>query len=120
MLDLDHFKSVNDRLGHGVGDQVLQTVARAISRTLRETDLAARWGGEEFLLILPSTSLESAVACAERVRNLVADLPLATGDRVTVSGGVAQLRHGEDLADVVARADQALYEAKAAGRNQIR
>lgn len=119
LFDIDHFKGVNDVHGHGSGDQVLQKVGRTIASQLRETDLAARWGGEEFLAILPNTTLESARACADRVRRAVADLVLPLGNTVTISGGVAQLMPGEGLPEVVARADTQLYQAKQSGRNRI-
>lgn len=120
LFDIDFFKNVNDAHGHGTGDQVLQKIGRAIAGQLRETDLAARWGGEEFLAILPNTALESAQACADRVRRAVAAMELPMGTTVTVSGGVAQLQAGESLAEVVARADARLFKAKAEGRNRVR
>jgi diguanylate cyclase (GGDEF)-like protein len=119
IFDIDHFKKVNDTQGHGAGDQVLQRIARTIAGQLRETDLAARWGGEEFLVVLPNTPLEGALGCADRIRRAVAAQPTSQGGPVTVSGGVAQLHPGELLEEVVARADAQLYKAKAAGRNLV-
>jgi diguanylate cyclase (GGDEF)-like protein len=112
-------KAVNDTHGHGAGDQVLQKIARTIAGQLRETDLAARWGGEEFLVVLPNTGLEAAHCCADRVRRAVSALVMPVGGPVTISGGVAQLLPAEALQEVIARADAQLYRAKAAGRNRI-
>jgi diguanylate cyclase (GGDEF)-like protein len=119
VFDVDHFKSVNDTHGHGAGDQVLQRVGRAIAAQLRETDLAARWGGEEFLVLLPNTAVEAAHCCADRIRRAIAQVQMPYGGSVTVSGGVAQLSAGESLPEVISRADVQLYAAKAAGRNRV-
>jgi diguanylate cyclase (GGDEF)-like protein len=119
IFDIDHFKSVNDTQGHGAGDLVLQRVARTIAGQLRETDLCARWGGEEFLVVLPNTPLEGALGCADRIRRAVAAQATPVGGPVTISGGVAQLHPGELLDEVVARADTQLYKAKTAGRNLV-
>lgn len=121
MLDLDHFKRVNDRFGHLVGDRVLTDVARIVAASLRGADVVGRMGGEEFILLLPTAAADQAAAIAERVRLAIA----ATGggeDRpsVTASLGVATLRPGEEAAALLHRADCALYEAKRAGRNQLR
>ncbi|MCU0685137.1 MAG: diguanylate cyclase [Polyangiaceae bacterium] len=123
-LDIDHFKKVNDQHGHEMGDIVLRNVARAMSEGLRSNDLAARPGGEEFLLLLPHTDLNGGLAMAERVRTRLERLPhigSAASLRVTASFGVAcsepgSVPNGEEL---LARADQALYEAKHAGRNRV-
>jgi diguanylate cyclase (GGDEF)-like protein len=126
MLDIDDFKAVNDRLGHIAGDEVLRAVAATMREDRRETDLAARYGGEELALILPGADLEGAARAAERIRRAVEqlDLPLEGEDgrplRVTVSGGVAVFGHGaEDRVQLVAAADDALYEAKRAGKNRV-
>jgi diguanylate cyclase (GGDEF)-like protein len=119
VFDIDHFKAVNDTHGHGAGDQVLQRIARGIAAQLRETDLAARWGGEEFLVVLPNTGLEAAHCCADRIRRAVSSLVMPIGGPMTVSGGVAQLLPAEALNEVIARADAQLYRAKAAGRNRV-
>jgi diguanylate cyclase (GGDEF)-like protein len=124
-LDIDHFKSVNDKHGHDMGDVVLRNVARAMAEGLRSNDLAARPGGEEFLLLLPHTELAGGVTMAERVRGRLERLVHvgpSTTLRVTASFGVActqqtaTLPAGEEL---LARADRALYEAKRAGRNRV-
>ena len=119
LLDVDHFKNVNDRFGHGAGDEVLRRVADAIGRTLRASDMAARWGGEEFLVVLTDTGLEGAHMCAERIRTAVEMLNLSRIGTVTISGGAAELAPGEDLSITLLRADEMLYKAKAAGRNTV-
>ena len=119
LLDIDHFKKVNDRFGHGMGDEVLRRVADTMSRTLRASDLAARWGGEEFLVVLTDTGLEGARMCAERIRAAVEALSLPRVSHVTISAGVAELTSGEDLSVALLRADEMLYKAKASGRNCV-
>jgi diguanylate cyclase (GGDEF)-like protein len=122
MLDVDHFKQINDRLSHATGDQALRAVARILREHCRERDLAARYGGEEFALLLPATPLAAATAIAERIRAAVAcfDWPgVQPGLQVTLSAGVACAIDFRDVGQLLARADAALYRAKAAGRNRI-
>jgi len=123
ILDLDHFKRVNDTWGHGTGDDVLQTMARILERCCRKADIAARWGGEEFALLMPETAREGALIVAERLRTETARTPMKTrkgeGFRMTASLGVAQWRAGEDAAALMARADTQLYRAKESGRNLV-
>lgn len=122
MIDIDHFKMLNDRFGHAVGDDVLREVAGAIAGAVREADVPARYGGEEFAVLLRNPSLDVAVEVAERVRTSVVDLDLrdhgVSGVSVSVGVAVAQ-RADEPIADLVARADAALYRAKRAGRNRV-
>lgn len=119
MLDLDHFKSINDRLGHQIGDIVLNRVAQTIKQTLRQIDIAGRYGGEEFLVILPQTSLEDAVPVAERIRERVSAISLeGVKPKVTISIGVAAF-YDESESELLARADRLLYLAKANGRNRV-
>jgi diguanylate cyclase len=122
IMDIDHFKQVNDTYGHQAGDVVLREMADNISRSLRNIDCFGRYGGEEFLIVLPQTSLEGALIKAERVRQQVEalDFPkVAENFYITVSIGVAEHKEGESVDDTLARADQCLYAAKAAGRNQV-
>jgi diguanylate cyclase (GGDEF)-like protein len=128
LLDIDRFKVINDTYGHLVGDQVLKEIARTLSSMLREYDLAGRFGGEEFSLLLPQTRAVDAFRIAERVRANIAGLsiiaPGATGGErvhVTVSIGVAALDSGSvrKVTELMAAADAALYRAKAGGRNQV-
>jgi diguanylate cyclase (GGDEF)-like protein/PAS domain S-box-containing protein len=119
LCDVDRFKVVNDTHGHATGDEMLRILARRLSSEVRGSDLVVRWGGEEFLLGLPDTSLAGARACADRVRIAVAGLEMPSG-RVTVSAGIAEVSVAEDLDHALARADASLYVAKAEGRNCVR
>ncbi len=127
VVDLDRFKSVNDRFGHAAGDRVLAEVARRLSDNLRMSDLLARIGGEEFLVALPQTSFADAQGVADRLRQIIADQPVALPSgrslRITASIGVALGRAGAapvaDVAHLVDQADQALLQSKSAGRNQV-
>lgn len=122
MLDLDNFKSLNDRFGHAAGDQALCVFTKAAQGALREPDILARLGGEEFAVTLPATDLAGAIQAAERVRFAVGDaeLPAVCGDfALTVSIGVVMVDVDEDINAALARADRALYAAKAAGRNRV-
>ncbi len=121
-LDLDDFKVVNDTLGHSAGDLVLQAVARYLQQGVRQADLLCRYGGEEFVVLLPQTPPEQALIMAERLRAGIAGLSIPLGDRelqVKVSIGVAGLAAGIDGAALVNEADQALYQAKQAGKNRV-
>ncbi len=122
LLDIDLFKLVNDRHGHAAGDAVLRNFAQCVQANLRSTDLLARWGGEEFLLLLPETSVDGALKMLERVRVEVAALEVQTISgivRITVSAGLAAGRPGQALEQMLEQADQALYEAKAHGRDRV-
>ena len=120
MLDIDHFKDLNDRFGHQAGDDVLVDLSRRIDAMVRASDTVARWGGEEFLLLTPETSIGDAQRLAEMIRQHVTDNSLAGRYQVTVSLGVASYRPGDTLSSLVARSDAALYLAKRGGRNQVR
>ena len=123
MFDLDHFKTVNDTYGHPAGDKVLLGVADMLRRNIRESDIAGRYGGEEFTVILPQTRKPGGAVIAERLRKTIseAQFPLPQGNvGVTVSVGLSNYpEDAMDAAEVIDRADQALYQAKAAGRNRV-
>ncbi|HEY8426935.1 MAG TPA: diguanylate cyclase [Sandaracinaceae bacterium] len=125
MLDIDHFKSINDRFGHDVGDQVLRAVAKRLVEAVREVDVVARYGGEEFLLVLPSTHLAGALTVADRVWRAIGTQPFAVGEgrteAITVSIGVSLYpSRGVTSRDALLKAaDRALYRAKDDGRNRI-
>jgi len=123
MLDLDHFKRLNDSHGHAAGDRVLHEVGQLLHATVRGTDLACRIGGEEFLVLCPNTSAAGAAACAEHLRAAVAEHPFRHEDaalRVTISLGVGEYEPGlSDAEAVLKRADEALYWSKKAGRNRV-
>lgn len=119
-FDLDHFKDVNDNHGHAVGDRVLRVVAEAAIRTVREGDLVARLGGEEFVIVAPGIGRPDAVGLAERLRRaLPGEVQAELGFRVTASFGVTVLRSGDDAIDVLRRADSRMYAAKRAGRDRV-
>jgi diguanylate cyclase (GGDEF)-like protein len=122
LCDLDNFKRTNDEHGHLAGDQVLITVARLLRQSVRSRDLAARWGGEEFLLLLPDTSAAEAVVVAERIRQRIDAAVIEMGGTtlpVSATLGVAERKGQETLDQLLARADEALYQGKHAGRNRI-
>jgi two-component system, cell cycle response regulator len=123
LADLDHFKAVNDTAGHVAGDACLRKVAGAFQASIRDTDTAARWGGEEFAVVLPQTHLAGALTVAERIRREVAALRLAAGDGVllTASLGVSSYpaAHVHTTDELVRAADEALYRAKREGRNRV-
>ncbi len=121
MLDIDHFKKVNDRFGHLVGDQVLKFVAEAVTKQTRETDFCARYGGEEIAVLMPLTSLENAYQISERIREKVMEGRIgAPGVSVTISGGIASIQsYMRGPVQLVESADRALYKSKEGGRNRI-
>tara|TARA_R110002111_G_scaffold28736_5_gene60893 strand:- start:213 stop:845 length:633 start_codon:yes stop_codon:yes gene_type:complete len=118
-LDLDNFKPVNDLYGHAKGDLVLIEVANIIMSNIREIDLSARWGGDEFMILLPNTSVEQAVVFANKIRVFIDNGEVSNDFGVTASFGVVQLTSDDDPLRLVTRADRALYKSKEAGRNCI-
>ena len=124
MVDLDHFKQVNDSYGHQLGDKVLQSIAWEIKGSLRQYDSAARFGGEEFALLLPETTLKGAKLVAERLRQSINDIEFAgplSGLKMTVSIGIATIPSDNvrSVSDLIRLADDALYAAKRNGRNRV-
>jgi len=119
LFDIDDFKRINDRFGHTMGDQVLVGITEVISAHIRDEDIFARWGGEEFVILFGSTDIERAIELAERLRRLVAINPYADAGNITISIGVAEYRQGESITEFVNRADAKMYEAKRAGKNQV-
>lgn len=121
LVDLDHFKLVNDSFGHGVGDEVLKHFATQAQEILRGSELIARWGGEEFLLILPNTAVDGALVALERLRIAVQTRPIVaakTSLTINFSSGLADLKLGEPADCAIQRADVALYQSKATGRGR--
>lgn len=118
MLDLDHFKDVNDTYGHAVGDQVLQEFTQLVQAELRQGDTLARWGGEEFTIAVPGTTLEAAIRLAERLRRAVETHEFPMVGNLTVSLGIAEYQAGDSALTLLERADVGLYQAKAGGRNR--
>ena len=122
LMDIDHFKKVNDSHGHNVGDLVIQTLSHLLKGQLGEEELLCRWGGEEFLILLPKCSLSQGGELAERIRGLVAERELSVNGsqiNVTISCGVAEYRHAEKAEELINRVDIALYQAKEQGRNRV-
>jgi len=119
MFDVDHFKRVNDRFGHGIGDDVLKHLCGLIRGLIRQGDLLIRWGGEEFILLLPATEIQEAGPFAERVRLKVEQEKFPIVGQITISLGVAQLREGDSIDDLIKRVDNSLYQAKQQGRNRV-
>lgn len=119
MLDIDHFKSINDTYGHDAGDQVLITLTKLLNKQLRANDQISRWGGEEFIIILPDTSSESAVKLCERLRKKISEHQFSIPQQVTASFGVSTFKQGADLEALLKRVDDALYQAKGSGRNRV-
>jgi diguanylate cyclase (GGDEF)-like protein len=124
LIDVDHFKQFNDRYGHAAGDHVLTVVASTLAANLRPTDLVARFGGEEFVILFPDTELDLAAKAADRVRLAIAGQELAMADgtklpSVTISMGIAVLEDGMSVPDLLKTADLAMYEAKQGGRNRV-
>ena len=121
---MDDFKVINDNHGHDVGDTALQLTAKVLGERLRASDVLARWGGEEFIVLLPNTSEDRAALVAESLREQVANQTLLLGNgyehQLTASFGVSSLRRGDKNLDaIVTRADVALYQAKSAGKNRV-
>ena len=124
VLDIDYFKSINDTYGHDAGDDVLREFAVRIRKSIRGIDLACRYGGEEFVVVMPETDMAVATMVAERLRRRIASEPFpiqqgARGIEVTISIGIAALGRDDNAASVLKRADQALYRAKRDGRNRV-
>jgi diguanylate cyclase (GGDEF)-like protein/PAS domain S-box-containing protein len=119
ILDVDLFKQINDRSGHLAGDRTLQKVVKAVKSSMRCSDLIARWGGDEFVVLLPDTRIDRALLLAARVRETVEEADFEVELPVTLSIGVAQSKEGDSVDSLIARADEALYKAKRAGRNRF-
>ena len=119
LFDLDHFKRINDTYGHHAGDMALRGVTDLVRKNLRRYDTLIRWGGEEFLVILPNTDARTGLFIGERLRQLVAGASFSHGDQVTLSAGVTNARSGDTLDSLLARADALLYRTKNSGRNRV-
>ena len=119
ILDVDNFKKINDTYGHNVGDVVLKNLAQLLKQNVRGTDVVARWGGEEFIILTPKTDLKGAISLAEKIRQAIEKYNFPEVKHVTVSIGVAEVLPYEDLVNVIKKADKALYEAKKKGKNRV-
>jgi len=119
ILDIDHFKMINDTYGHNIGDEVLKGVSTLVKNTLKRVDLFARWGGEEFVVLMPGTELRGASILAEKLRVLIEQNSFSTAGRITASFGVGSYKEGETKKEFFNKVDEALYEAKRSGRNSV-
>lgn len=119
LFDLDFFKKVNDKYGHKTGDNVLIEISRLITNSIRDADVLARWGGEEFALLLPETNMEITIQIAEKLRRDIAEHVFPEAGHITASFGVTQYLKGDDESSFIKRADRALYSAKGNGRNKV-
>jgi len=124
MFDIDFFKNFNDTYGHPMGDLVLKEISKAIKKNVRKVDIACRYGGEEFAVILPETKIKDTILVAEKIRSSVEKIRFNTGrgikkEKVTISGGVAQFKSGMTKVDFIRCADDSLYKAKTEGKNKI-
>ena len=123
LLDLDHFKNINDQFGHSMGDQVLVNVAKCLANNLRDRDMIGRFGGEEFILLLPNTTTEQAQHVAERCRIALTELNFVYEQQqpfsISASFGVSSSQNASEPQQIIRQADQALYAVKTAGRNQV-
>ena len=121
IIDIDHFKEINDTFGHQVGDEVLKQFAQLLHVSLRATDIAGRWGGEEFLIICPNTDMKDLLSVAENLRKKIAQHDFAHRiTSVTASFGINTFENGKDLNNIIKKADDALYDAKDSGRNRVK
>jgi len=119
MFDIDNFKMVNDTFGHDIGDEVLKNLAKIVSNTIRETDIFARWGGEEFVILLPNTNINETIKIAEKIRIAVEEYNFHKVGQVTISLGVSEYQKGDSLEKCVKKSDIALYTAKEKGKNRV-
>jgi len=118
-FDIDHFKRVNDTYGHEIGDAVLKELTKLIQMSIRESDTFARWGGEEFTILLPKTSLQEAVQIAEKLRQIIQNHTFPLPQRITCSFGVIEVEPNADVHSALQQVDKSLYKAKATGRNKV-
>lgn len=119
LFDIDNFKTINDCLGHKVGDRVLQSISSLVIENIRDTDGLFRWGGDEFIIILPATNLESAKSVAEKIRNIIQNYDFGIEKKVTISLGVGEYKSGENADQIIKRIDNALLTAKSKGKNNV-
>jgi diguanylate cyclase (GGDEF)-like protein len=120
LLDIDHFKKVNDTYGHDTGDFVLRKITELIRENARISDILARYGGEEFVIILPETDVEGASKQIERMREIIEKTPFDGVGNITISAGITSYKGGDSCQSMITRADKALYLAKEEGRNRVR
>ncbi len=120
MLDIDHFKNINDQYGHNIGDKVLVEIANILKHHFRNVDIIGRWGGEEFVVLVPTANIENGKIIAEKIRLAIGETNMLEQLQVTSSFGITQIKLGDSLESAISRADEALYEAKDSGRNIVK
>ena len=120
MCDIDHFKQINDKFGHDVGDNTLKTFSNKIAKSIREVDIFARWGGEEFMILMPNVTIDNANAVAEKLRHTIEHTKIKKVNSITVSFGVTHFNDKDTAESFIKRADEALYKAKQSGRNTVK
>ena len=119
LLDIDKFKVVNDTYGHDIGDETLITVAHLLSKNIRQTDIAGRWGGEEFIIVCPETNQDGALKLAEKLRQIIEETDFTAIGNITCSFGTADKQDNDSIKEIIKRSDVALFKAKELGRNQV-
>jgi diguanylate cyclase (GGDEF)-like protein len=119
MCDIDHFKRINDQFGHDVGDETLKEFSKSISENIRDVDIFARWGGEEFMILMPNATADIANSVAEKLRKLIESTDIKSADCLTASFGVTDFKASDTIDTFIKRADTALYHAKESGRNTV-
>ncbi|MGB9811424.1 MAG: GGDEF domain-containing protein [Dictyoglomus turgidum] len=119
IIDIDDFKKINDTYGHLIGDMVLEKISKIIRENIRKSDIASRWGGEEFLILLPETNLQNATLVAEAFRRKIEEANFGIDEKITVSVGVANIENNESIDSLIQRADKNLYKAKESGKNKV-
>jgi diguanylate cyclase (GGDEF)-like protein len=119
IFDIDHFKSINDNFGHDQGDFILKELSRLVKKNIRKSDYFGRWGGEEFIVIAPESSLQDAEKFAEKLRKEIEEYNFMEKRKVTASFGAAEIKNGDNIDQLIKRADDALYRAKEKGRNRV-
>ncbi len=120
LFDIDNFKNINDTFGHHKGDQVLKEVVNTFNQNIREKDIFARWGGEEFIALFPDLDLKNCFLLVDEIREVIANTKFDTVGRITISGGLTEVKDGDSSISIVRRADHLLYEAKRSGKNVIK
>ena len=120
MIDIDHFKNINDTYGHNIGDKVLVGIASVLKKHFRNVDIVGRWGGEEFVVLIPTANIENSQKIANKIRMAIKESDILEGLKVTASFGITQVKFGDTLEIAISRADEALYEAKNSGRDTVK
>jgi diguanylate cyclase (GGDEF)-like protein len=119
LIDIDYFKEINDDYGHNIGDRVISSISKILQSSIRRVDYVGRWGGEEFLILLPKTTAQQAFQIAEKIRITIMEEDFSPAQNITISAGITEYMQGDTTEKIIQRADEELYKAKESGRNQI-